>query len=186
MQRTFNRFIAFALLALASVWAQAQSLTAPQLATLCAACKGAAACDTPRQIGDSVSVRFWLNAPRAPVALAWYVVAPVAAVEEAPTYTSYDSLVAGKRDSWLVLLRSPRDFTKARIRNWVIDIWGAATASSNAEAVLLAGTFSASNGQFALGGTTRTSGTVSALDLTVPFAMSQDDANFVADPARCQ
>ena len=30
-----------------------------------------------------------------------------------------------------------RDFTKAKIRNWVTDVWGNATAGSNAEAVLL-------------------------------------------------
>lgn len=177
----------FALCAsLLSLAASAQSLTAQQLGTICTACKGAAACNTPRLIGDSVSVLQWLNAARTPTTLAWHTAAPMSEVEEAPAYTSYDGLVAGKRDSWVLFLRSSRDFTKAKTRNWVVDVWGNATAGSNAEAVLQAGTFSASNAQHALGGTTRTTGTVSALDLVYPLQISQDAANYVADSARCQ
>lgn len=177
--------LAFAL-ALCSLAAGAQTLTPQQRTTICTACKGAAACNTPRLIGDSVSVLQWLNGARAPTTLAWHTAAPLAAIEEAPTYTAYDNLLAGKRDSWVLFLRNPRDFTKARTRNWVVDVWGAATAASNSEAVLLAGTFPASNAQHALGGTARATGTVSALDLTYPFTISQDDANYVADPTRCQ
>lgn len=181
-----KRFLLALCAGLLSLAASAQSLTEPQLATICTACKSAAACNTPRLIGDSVSVLQWLNAARTPITLAWHTAAPMAAIEEAPTYTAYDSLVAGKRDSWVLFLRSPRDFTKAKTRNWVVDVWGSATASSNAEAVLQAGTFNASNAQNALGGTSRTTGTVSALDLVYQFQISQDEANYVADGSRCQ
>lgn len=181
-----RHLIALIALCLLAFGAQSQTLSNAQRATLCTACKGNPACNTPRLIGDSVSVLQWLNAARSPATLAWYISAPALAVEEAPTYTTYDSFAQGKRDSWQLFLRSPRDFTRAKVRNWVVDVWGAATGGSNAEAVLLAATFNASNAQHALGGTTRSTGTVTALDLSFPFSISQDDANFVADPARCQ
>lgn len=181
-----HRILIIAALALGVIGAQAQTLTNGQRTTLCTACKGSAACNTPRLIGDSVSVLQWLNGARAPSTLAWHVAAPHANIESAPSYTSYDTLAQGKRDSWLVLLRNQRDFTKNVIRNWVVDVWGGATAGSNSEKVLLAATFEASNAQHALGGTSRSTGTVSALDLAWPYSTSQDDANYVADPARCQ
>lgn len=166
--------------------AHAQALTPAQLVSACAACKADIACNTPRSIGDSVAVLTWLNAPRAPAVAAWYVAAPQEMIESAPSYTTYDSLTQGKRDSWLVLLRSQRDFSRAVIRNWVVDVWGSAIASSNAEKVLQAATFSASNIQNALGGTARATGTVSALQLAFSGAANQDDANYVANPTTCQ
>lgn len=181
-----NRIITLILLALLALGARAQTLTTQQLATVCAACKADPTCAAPRAVGDTVAVISWLNAQRAPIAMAWHRQAPTSTVEEAPTYTAYDSLIAGKRDSWVLFLRAPRDFARAKTRNWVVDVWGTASATSNAEAVLQAGTFGASNAQYALGGTLRTTGTVSALDLTYPYALTQDDANYVADPARCQ
>jgi hypothetical protein len=181
-----RHILTLAAMALAAFTAQAQNLKPAQLVTACAACKGAAACNTPRQIGDSVSVLTWLNAARVPAAPAWLVSGPAVEAEEAPSYTTYDSLAQGKRDSWMLFLRSPRDYTKSKVRLWVVDVWGAATGGSNAEAVLLAGTTSATNLQHALGGTTRSTGSVSALNLIYPGQASQDDANYVADPARCQ
>jgi hypothetical protein len=181
-----TRILTMASLALAAFTAQAQNLKPAQLVTACTACKAAAACNTPRLIGDSVSVLQWLNAARTPATPAWLTAAPVSAVEEAPSYTTYDSLAQGKRDSWLLFLNNPRDFTKAKVRNWVVDVWGAATGGSNAEAVLLAGTANASNVQHAIGGTSRSTGAVTAIDLTFPGAASQDDANYIANPATCQ
>ena len=94
----------------------------------------------------------------------WLPAAEVLAVEEAPSYTVFDTLLQGKRDSWLVFLRGSRDFGRSKVRAWVVDVWGAATAGSNAEAVLQAGTVNATNAQVALGGTVKTTGTVSAVD----------------------
>lgn len=96
----------------------------------------------------------------------WLPDANVLIIEEAPSYTSYDTLGQGKRDSWLVFLRNTRDFGKSKVRNWVVDIWGAATAASNAELVLLAGTSIATNAQIGLTGTSKTTGTVTAFDTT--------------------
>ena len=128
----------------------------------------------------------WLNGARSPATLAWFTAAPQSAVRQAPSYTTYDSLVAGKRDSWVLFLADAQDFTKGRTRNWVVDVWGAATASSNAEAVLLAGTFNATNLQNALGGTARVTGTVSALDLTYPYTAPGSVADWLVVSANCQ
>lgn len=181
-----TRILTIIALCLLAFGTQAQTLKPAQLVAACTACKGAAACNTPRQIGDSVSVLQWLNAARSPATPAWLTSGLPIDAEEAPSYTTYDSLVQGKRDSWMLFLRAPRDYTKSKVRLWVVDVWGAATSGSNAEAVLLAGTTSATNLQHALGGLTRSTGTVSALNLTFPGQASQDDANYVADPARCQ
>lgn len=173
-------------IAAAAVNADAQTLSPSQLATVCTACKAAAACNTPRIGGDTGLVMGWLNGARVPVTLAWYPAAPIAAVRQAPTYTTYDSLIAGKRDSWVLFLADLQDFNKAKTRNWVVDIWGAATAASNAEAVLLAGTFSAANIQNALGGTSKTTGTVTALDLTYPYTAPGSVADWLVVAANCQ
>ncbi len=177
-----TRIILLAALSLAAFTAQAQILSSAQQLALCNACKANPACNVPRLAGETGNVLAWYNAARSPTALAWHISAPALAIEEAPTYTTYDSLAQGKRDSWELFLRSPRDFTRAKVRNWAVDVWGAATGGSNAEAVLQAATFSASNGQFAIGGNTRSTGTVSALDLTWP----REIPAVASDGDRCQ
>lgn len=111
---------------------------------------------------DVAGLQAWCNTATA--TRGWLVSASSSTSEEAPSYTAYDTLAQGKRDSWVVFLRADRDFSKAKIRNWVVDIWGPAIVSSNAETVLLAGSELATNAQVALGGTSRTTGTVTALD----------------------
>lgn len=184
-RRLFSAALAACAMCLAPLVASAQDLTAPQLATVCTAVKANPAANAARIAGDTVALMAWLNGARAPAVAAWYTAAPVAAIEQAPSYTTYDALVAGKRDSWVMFLRNDRDFTRAKTRNWVVDIWGAATAASNAEAVLRAGTFSATNTQHALGGTTRTTGTVSALDLVYPSIAPQSTADWLVVSANC-
>lgn len=113
--------------------------------------------------GDVNGLLDWFNAQQGST-LRWLAAPNMLSVEEAPSYTSYDSLAQGKRDSWLLFLRNARDFGKAKVRNWVVDIWGAATAASNSELILKAATAVATNAQVILGGTLKTTGTVSALD----------------------
>lgn len=183
MTRTIIGLVLLALSALA----QAQTTLSPaRLATACTACKADTACNTPRVGGNVGGVLTWLNGERAPATLAWSRAAPQSAVRQAPTYTSYDTLATGKRDSWVLLLADTQDFSKAKTRNWVVDVWGAATAASNAEAVLLAGTYNATNLQNAIGGTSRTTGTVTALDLTYTGAAAMGDAEWLVSPANCQ
>lgn len=94
----------------------------------------------------------------------WLPAADVLTIEEAPAYTGYDSITQGKRDSWRLFLAHPRDFGRSKVRAWVVDIWGSATAASNTEAILSAATAPSTNVQVALGGTAKATGTVSAVD----------------------
>ena len=136
-------------------------LTTTQIVTLRAAVIADATAHALQAAGNLAGLLAWCNG--ASGTLAWITAVPVADAEEAPSYTTYDSLAQGKRDSWLVFLRNARDFSKNKVRNWITDIWGNATAGSNAEAVLLAGTVQATKAELKFGGPTRTTGTVSAI-----------------------
>ena len=159
---------------LASALSFGQSLTPAQESTLRAAIFATPPAAALLSAGDVPGLQAWCNAETS--TRRWLPAAPVLAAEEAPNYTTYDSLTQGKRDSWQLFLHNPRDFGRNRVRAWVVDVWGAATAGSNAELVLLAGTASATNAQVAIGGATRTTGTVTALDATFEEAVSITDA----------
>jgi hypothetical protein len=141
-------------------------LTPQQIATLKTAAAADPAANAAMVAGDTPTLLAWCNAAAVPAVLGWKTSVPVLDAEEAPGYTTYDVLAQGKRDSWVVFLRNSRDFTKNKVRNWIVDVWGAATAGTNAESVLQAGTFNLSNAQKAFGGTAKVTGTVSALQLT--------------------
>lgn len=136
-------------------------LSPAQIVTLRAAVIADGTAGPLQHAGNLAGLLAWCNA--ASGTLAWVTAVPVADTEEAPLYTTYDSLAQGKRDSWLVFLRNARDFSKAKVRNWIVDVWGNATAGSNSESVLLAGTVQATNAEVKFGGPTRTTGTVSAI-----------------------
>lgn len=131
---------------------------------------------TPATRDDRVIVAFY-NAASATIA--WRTAASIEAVDDAPNYSNYDTLAAGKRDSWALFLTRPRDFTRQKVRNWVTDVWGAATASSNSEAILQAGTETALRIEDVLGGTVRTTGTVSALDRAYVGTITLDEVSAV-------
>jgi hypothetical protein len=120
---------------------------------------------------DTAGLLTWCNT--ATTTRRWLSAAPVLEIEEAPLYTNYATFTQGARDSWALFLKNPRDFGRNAVRRWVTSIWGDATAGSNAEAILLAGSVIATNAQVALGGTSRNTGTVTALanaydeDLTI-------------------
>ncbi len=138
------------------------ALTTQQLTTLRAAVFATPAAAALLAAGNVIGLKDWCNANSG--AKRWLPAADPLSVEEAPSYTSYDSLMQGKRDSWMVFLRNARDFGRNKVRSWVVDIWGNATAGSNAEAILQAGTVNATNAQVALGGQSKTTGTVVAVD----------------------
>ena len=108
-----------------------------------------------------------LNADANPATNAWRTDVSVDELDEAPDYSTFDSIAAGKRDSWDFFLRRSRNMTRNKVRKWITDVWGNATANSNAEAILLAGIEKASRAEVALGGNTKTTGTVSGLDRVV-------------------
>lgn len=137
-------------------------LSEPQLSTLRAAVFAAPLAAAMLTAGNVLALQSWCNGDSGN--RRWLPAADILAVEEAPSYTAFDSLLAGKRDSWSRFLNNPRDFGRPKVRNWAADVWGAITAGSNSEAVLLAGTTLATRAQVALGGGIETAGTVSAHD----------------------
>lgn len=166
--------------------ARAQSLKPAQLATVCTACKAASACNTPRGAGDTVALLEWLNGAAVPNVLSWRASVAPQELDEAANYTAFDSLTAGKRAAWPLLLGYPRDMRKNKNRSAVTDIWGAATAGSVAESILQASTVLATNTQVALGGTSKTTGTVTATDFSYTGPTNQLDADWLIQPANCQ
>lgn len=164
----------------------AAALTTGQLNTVCTAVKADATANAARLAGDTVALLQWLNGARTPTALAWRAVVPPQESDEAANYTSYDTLAQGKRDSWAIFLMFSRNYGKNKVRNTVVDVWGAAIAGSVSEAILQTGTTSATNTQHAIGGTSKTTGTVTATDYNFDGAALQSDANWLVNPANCQ
>lgn len=115
----------------------------------------------------------YLNAKANPSVKAWKTSVPTNDSDDAPDYSTYDALQAGKRDSWNLFLRAPRDFTRNKVRKWVTDVWGNADANTNAAAILTAGTENASRVEALFGGATVSVGTVSAIkrDFVGPLSL---------------
>lgn len=156
-------------------------LTDAQRATLLAAIKSDATANALRSSGDVYSLQLWCNGSS--TTDAWRTAVTPQQSDEAATYTTFDSIVAGKRDSWALFLGFPRDFSRAKVRNWVVDVWGAASAGSIAEAILQAGVEKATNAQSALGGTARTTGTVTALARAFTGSVDTADVNWLVNQA---
>lgn len=152
-------------------------LTNAQLQTLKTAIIADPVAGPIRDAGDTVSLLAWCNGVKTPNQLAWRNNVPIQDSDEAATYTAYDSLVAGKRDSWGIYLKFNRDFSKNKIRNWITDVWGNATTGSISEAILLAGAENATNAQAIIGGPTRTTGTVSAIARNFTDSVSDSEVN---------
>jgi hypothetical protein len=127
---------------------------------------------TPATRADN-QIAAWLNLPS--TTDAWRVAADPALIDDAPSYVDFDTLTAGKRDSWLLFMTRARNFTRNKTRAWVKDIWGNVTAASNSEKILQAAVEQATHGEAYLGGTVRVEGTVSALDRAYVGAISIDD-----------
>lgn len=172
--------ITIALLALTSIAASAAGLVGDPLtpAQLNALRTGVCADNTARplmQAGNVPGLLTWLNTGTA--TKGWITAVTAQTSDEAPNYTTYDTLAQGKRDSWARFLAADaRSFAKNKVRNWVVDVWGSATAGSNAEAVLLAGTEAATNAQLIIGGTVKTTGTVTATDRNYDGVVTTNEA----------
>ena len=113
-------------------------LTTAQLTTL----KAAILAETnpafvdARTKGQTPVMREWLDAPLSPAINCWRSSVPAQDADECTPWVAFDTLSAGKRESWNVaFMRYPRDFTRAPVRKWVTDIWGVAAVGSSAEAI---------------------------------------------------
>lgn len=122
---------------------------------------------------DDAAVMRWLNAAHA-TALAWQSSMASRSLFEASDLTKFDSVTAGKRDAWRMMLDfAPLDFNTAGNRKAIADVWG----NADGVAVLQACRRAATNAENALGGNTVTTNTVSALKLTFTGAVSLDDTS---------
>jgi hypothetical protein len=145
----------------------AQELSPAQRATLRAALFAEPAIATQIANRDDGAITVWCNGNS--TTDAWLAAADGRALFEAIDVTKYDALTAGKRASWDLLLRNaPLDVGRNKIRQAVLDVWGA----TDSVAVLSALREKATRCQVILGGTARTTNTVTGLDRAYPFAFS--------------
>ena len=128
---------------------------------------------------DSNAAAAYYKTQYSPATKAWITSCPALTLDEGANYSTFDSIVAGKRAAWDIYLKyAPRDLTKAKNRAVITDVWGNATASSVAESILQAGTRNINNIEKLLGGTaTATTGTVTALKLTWEGTVNGGDVN---------
>ena len=154
------------------------ALNSTQLQTL----KAAIAAETDptfvlcRANGQTTLMAAWFNGQRTPIAKAWNSAVDPITSDQVTPWPAFDSLTAGKRDSWKQFFAFPRDYSKGVIRKWITDVWGAATAASSAETILTAGLRNITRAESVLGGSaTATTGTVTALRLDWEGDISDSD-----------
>lgn len=127
---------------------------------------------TARTIRDDVTLTVWCNGASATDA--WISGADSRTLFEAMDITKFDALTAGKRAAWDLMMRNaPLDFARAKLRTAVVDVWGA----TDSVAVLSALREKATRAEAYIGGTTRTTNTVSGLDRAFVGALSVTDVS---------
>jgi hypothetical protein len=161
------------------------TLSETQIATLKAFVAASADAEIvdARLRGDTIKLAGLLNLDAAGPVKAWWTPDPQV-IDEATPWANFDNITqAGKRDSYLhAFFRYPRDFSKGAVRKWVTDVWGNATAGSDAATILLAGQENASVAENVIGGTVRTTNSVSGLDRSFVGNVSQTDAQKILAP----
>lgn len=129
-----------------------------------------------RTRGATYDLSLLLSAVASPVVKAWRVDVDAQALDEGADYSAYDGVQAGKRDAWAMFLQyAPRDMAKNRNRKTVTDVWGAATAGSNAEDILNGCVENAKVVEVVIGGSVASTGTVSALKRDFVGSVTQTD-----------
>jgi hypothetical protein len=135
-------------------------LTTAQKTTLAAAFRAEPSLATAVAAGDTYTIADWCNAVSAQDA--WNPSLSAKDLFEATDIAKFDNLTAGKRDAWnLMLTYAPVDCSRNKIRKAIEDTWGA----TDSVAVLQACTRKATNAEAAIGGTSATTNTVTALKL---------------------
>lgn len=119
------------------------------------------------EIRDDVSLTAWCDAES--TQSAWSASVTGSALFELTDVTKFDSLTAGKRDAWrLMLTYAPVDFSRQKNRKAVQDVWG----NTDSVAVLNGVTRKATNAEHALGGVDATTNTVTAWKLNYSGSVS--------------
>lgn len=157
-------------------------LSQSQLTTLRAfvAASSIPAIVSARASGSTFELQKALNDVASPVTKAWDQNVSRATLFDAMNITAYDTLSAGKRDAWALMMdNAPLDFAKNAIRKAVTDIWGTA---ADAQAILNAATENATVAQVAIGGSTATTATVAALKRDFDGVVSDADSVAILAP----
>jgi len=132
-----------------------------------------------RDSGATGAMADWLNMDKSPAAKAWRTNVDPRESDQATPWANFDNITqAGKRDSYLhAFMRYPRDYSANAVRKWITDIWGNATAGSDAEKILTgAGLRNITRAEAILGGSnTATTNNVTALKLAWEGRLSNDD-----------
>jgi hypothetical protein len=145
------------------------TLTTQQLQTLNAAilAETNATFVAYRNNGQTDRMAAWLNEPSSTDA--WMDHASRSVMFEATDVTKFDGLTAGKRDAWRLLMdNEPIDFGRNANRKAVQDIWG----NTDSVVVLQAMREKATRAQAIIGGTLKTTNTVSAIDRAYTGSLS--------------
>ena len=132
---------------------------------------------TCRQARDDGCIAAYYNVPTA--TKAWRESVPGKDVFEAMNLTNYDGLTAGKRDAWSLMIGfAPLDFTRNKIRAAVNDIWSA----TDRDVILNAATEFASRFEMLFGGSSATTGGVTAIKRTLPYVLTTGDVSATLNP----
>jgi hypothetical protein len=125
-------------------------------------------------IRNDVAIAAWCNGAH-PSQKAWKAIASRRDLFEAMQVTKFDGITQGKRDAYVVMMdNTPIDFGRNAMRSAVVDVWG----NTDSVAVLTALTESATRGEVYIGGTSKTTNTVAALDRA---ALGPYDLNEISD-----
>jgi len=137
-------------------------LTNNQLQTLAARIRAETnqACVDALAIRNDVAMAEWVNSPSTQDA--WNPAMTGGLLFEATDVAKFDSLTAGKRDAWRLMLDfAPLNMARNKIRKAVVDVWG----NQDSVAVLQACTRKATNAENIFSGNSATENTVTALKL---------------------
>lgn len=123
-----------------------------------------------RNNGQTDLMAEWLN--QSSQTDAWMDAAERRTIFEAIDLTKFDALTAGKRDSWRLLMdNAPIDFGRNKMRQAVVDVWGATDSVPVLQGLLE----KATRAQALLGGNTKTTNTVAGLDRAFMGFLSGSD-----------
>lgn len=132
-----------------------------------------------RANGQTPLMTAFFNADKSPAVKAWRTAVPPEVSDEATPWVNFDTITqAGKRDSYLhAFMRYPRDYSKGSVRKWITDVWGNATAASNAATILTdAGLRNITRAESVLGGSTQVAtNSVTAVKLTWEGPLNDSD-----------
>ena len=123
-------------------------------------------------VRDDYTLTLWVNTSSTQDA--WNAVMQKRDLFEATDITNFDTLTAGKREAWgLMLDNTPLDMSRNKMRKAAVDVWG----NTLSVVVLQSCLRKATNGEVYIGGTSATTNTVTGLNLKFAGNITIDDVS---------